>query len=234
MMQALPRLAHREQFRQRLRRLRRPAWLGTLDRSKPLSEHWGFDRGTPVDRYFIESFLAEHRDDIRGHVLEVKDSLYTDRFGTGVERRSVLDIDPANENATIHADLAAADSIESDQFDCFILTQTLQFIYDTRAALRHAHRVLRPGGVLLATVPSMIRIDNRLPSIDYWRFTPACCRMLFRELFSPDRLTIRGYGSFRSGSAFWAGLAAEDLRPRELDTHDARFPVLVAIRAVKS
>src|SRR6266478_325221 len=138
--QILP-LEQRHRVRQRLRRLARPAWLGTLRRTTPLSDHWGFDRGTPLDRYYIERFLEEHCQDIRGRVLEVRDSRYTDRYGTAVQRRDVLDIDPRNPNATIVVDLATADAIPPDQFDCFVLTQTLQFIYDTRAAVAHAHRI---------------------------------------------------------------------------------------------
>src|ERR1044071_9523598 len=90
-------------LRQRLRRFARPAWLGSLHRTTPLSDHWGFDRGTPLDRYYIGRFLEEHRQDIHGRVLEVKDSNYTDRYGVGVQRRDVLDIDPSNPHATIVA-----------------------------------------------------------------------------------------------------------------------------------
>src|SRR4029453_14668409 len=57
---------------QRLRRLVRPAWLGTLRRTRPLSNDFGYDRGTPVDRYYIERFLARHQSDVKGRVLEVK------------------------------------------------------------------------------------------------------------------------------------------------------------------
>ena len=46
-----------------------------------LSRDFGFDRGTPIDRYYIESFLSTHASDIRGHVLEVADNTYTRRFG---------------------------------------------------------------------------------------------------------------------------------------------------------
>jgi hypothetical protein len=42
--------------RHRLRRILRPAFLGIARRTTPLSRHWGFDRGTPVDRYYIERF----------------------------------------------------------------------------------------------------------------------------------------------------------------------------------
>ncbi|MGH3084528.1 MAG: class I SAM-dependent methyltransferase, partial [Gaiellaceae bacterium] len=173
----------RLRWRQRLERLRRPAWLGTIRRTTPLSDHWGRDRGTPVDRYYIERFLAEERDAIRGRVLEVMNADYTERFGAAVERRDVLDIDPTNEAATILADLAAADSVPSDLFDCFILTQTLQYIYDLEAAVEHAHRILRPGGTLLCTVPVISRIARLQLDSEYWRLTPAACARLFDDVF---------------------------------------------------
>jgi hypothetical protein len=114
-----------------------------------------------VDRYYIERFLDEERREIRGRVLEVLNREYTEQFGAGVDRSDVLDLDPANPAATIVADLAAAESIPSETFDCFILTQTLQFIFDVGAAVDHAHRVLRPGGTLLCTVPAVSRIGRR-------------------------------------------------------------------------
>jgi SAM-dependent methyltransferase len=208
--------------------------MGTLRRITPLSNRYGFDRGTPIDRYYIEQFLIEHRSDIRGHVLEVKNSCYTDRFGIDVERRSVLDIDPSNLCATIRADLAAAHTIAPDQFDCFVLTQTLHLIFEIRSALAHAHRILRSGGVLLATIPSISRVDRELVAIDYWRLTAAACRTLFQEVFDADRLTVRAYGNVLAGTAFWNGMAAEELSPLELDVRDEFFPVLIAIRAVKT
>lgn len=224
----------RRLLRQRLRRLARPAWLGTLRRVTPLSNQWGFDRGTPVDRYYIERFLEEHRGDIRGRVLEVKDSGYTDRFGTAVARRDVLDIDAGNPNATIVADITAADVVASDSFDCFVLTQTLQLILDTRAALGHAHRILRPGGVLLATVPCISRIIPRYGlTTDYWRFTAASCSALFGEAFGPGAVAVRPYGNVLAATAFLAGMAREELSPRELDAADEYFPVIIAVRAVK-
>src|SRR5713226_1838949 len=98
-------------WRRRLRRLVRPAWLGTLRRLTPLSDSWGFDRGMPVDRFYIEHFLEQHRQDIRGRVLEIRDSTYTNRFGTHVEQRDVLDVNPTNSQATFIADLAAAQAV---------------------------------------------------------------------------------------------------------------------------
>ncbi|HVG01029.1 MAG TPA: methyltransferase domain-containing protein [Chloroflexia bacterium] len=150
-----------------------------------------------------------------------------------MERSDILDIDPTNANATIIADLAAAGAVPPGTFDCFVLTQTLQFIYDTRAAVGHIHRILKPGGVLLTTVPAVSRIGRSLKSTDYWRFTPASCRQLFAEEFGAEQTTVFAYGSVLTGVAFLSGMAQEELSRRELDAHDEYFPVVVAVRAVK-
>jgi SAM-dependent methyltransferase len=206
--------------------------MGSLRTTKPISSGWGFDRGRPVDRYYIDSFLEGHRKDIQGRVLEILNSDYTYRFGSRIERADILDIDPANQQATILADLAAADSISGDSFDCFLLTQTLQLIYDVKSAIAHSHRILRPGGVLLVTIPAVSRLAGD-GYTDYWRFTPASCARLFGEIFGPDQVTITAYGNVLSAVAFLEGMACEELSRRELDVIDERYPVLLAIRAVK-
>jgi SAM-dependent methyltransferase len=224
----------RLRWRRRLERLRRPAWLGTIRRTTPLSDHWGRERGTPVDRFYIERFLGEERDAIRGRVLEVMNADYTERFGAGVERRDVLDIDPENEAATIVADLAAADSVPSDLFDCFILTQTLQYIYDLRAAVEHAHRILRPGGTLLCTVPAVSRIARLQLESEYWRVTPAACSRLFGDVFAGGDVAVQGHGNVLTAVAFLVGMAVEELSSRELDRDDPCFPLVVTVRATKA
>jgi SAM-dependent methyltransferase len=231
---AAPRAGDPFRWRKRLARLRHPAWLGTIRRTSPLSDHWGRERGTPVDRYYIEGFLATERDLIRGRVLEVMDAEYTERFGTNVEGSDVLDLDPANAAATIVADLAAADEVASETFDCFILTQTLQYVYDLRAALEHAHRILRPGGTLLATVPAVSRVARQHLDTEYWRFTAPACSRLFGDVFEGGSLEVRARGNVLSAVAFLIGMAREELTSRELDVDDPFFPVVVTVRATKS
>jgi SAM-dependent methyltransferase len=218
-----------------LRRLRQRVPFGPYALPlTPVSQSWGLERGTPVDRYYIERFLDANRPDIRGRVLEVKDSGYTNRFGSGVVQPDVLDIDPTNTRATFVADLAAADAIPDNTFDCFVLTQTLQLIFDLPAAIFHAHRILRPGGVLLCTVPTISRLVPRYGlEHDHWRFTPASSRELFGNRFGAGAITVQGHGNVAAALAFLLGMAREELLPRQLETEDPYHPILVTVRAVK-
>lgn len=221
-------------WRKRLQRVRHPAWLGTIRRTKPLSNHYGRDRGTPVDRYYIEQFLAAEHAAIRGRVLEVMNRDYTVRFGDAVDSSDVLDIDPGNPDATIIADLTAADAVPTGSFDCFILTQTLQYIYDLEATVAHAHRILRPGGTLLCTVPVVSRIDRLQLESEYWRLTAAACSRLFGDVFPSNNVAVRERGNVLAAVAFLVGMAAEELSRRELERDDPFFPVLVTVRATKA
>jgi SAM-dependent methyltransferase len=221
-------------WQKRLERARRPAWLGTIRRTTPLSDHYGRERGTPVDRYYIDGFLADERDAITGCVLEVLNREYTERFGTAVERSDVLDVDPSNAGATIVADLAAADAIPSDRFDCFVLTQTLQYIYDLEAAVAHVHRILRPGGTVLCSVPTVSRIGRLELDSEYWRLTAAACSRLFGQAFAGGDVRVRARGNVLAAVAFLMGMAAEELSTRELDQDDPFFPLVVTIRATKA
>jgi SAM-dependent methyltransferase len=218
-----------ELLRKRLRRLR-PSLLGTLFRTTPLSEGWGRERGTPIDRYYIERFLSDHRRDIHGHVLEVADTRYTDRFGSGVERADVLDVDPGNRRATLIGDLSLPETLPEGAYDSFVLTQTLQYVFDLPAAIESVRRVLRPGGVALVTVPSVSRIAASAGvEGEFWRFTTASCERLFAPLF--DEVEAKAYGNVLACAAFLFGMAREDLSEPELTTGDEYFPLLVAVRA---
>ena len=217
-----------------MKRLRHPSLDGLLG-TKPVSDHWGWDRGTPVDRYYIEQFLAEHAADVRGRVLEVKDSDYSRAFGRGVTRMDVLDLDATNPAATIIADLSIGDGIPADAFDCFVITQTLQFIYDVHGAIAQCHRLLAPGGVLLASVPVVSRIVHvDVLDWDYWRFTAASCHRLFGDVFGAQQVSVRTWGNVLAGVAFLRGTACQEIPRRKLDVNDPYFPILVTVRAVKA
>jgi hypothetical protein len=215
-------------------RLRGAAWFA-VGKTHPLSARWGRDRGTPVDRWFIERFLGEHAGDIRGDVLEVMDSRYTEQFGSGVKTSDILDVDARNTAATVIADLADAERFPRERYDCVLLTQTLQYVYELGAAVTSVHGCLRSGGVCLATAPVVSRLDRpENHRGEFWRLTPTACERLFAERFGMDRITVAAYGNALACVAFLLGLPAEELDANALGMEDALFPLLVAVRAEKS
>jgi SAM-dependent methyltransferase len=211
--------------------------FGNLRRVTPVSRVFGFDRGHCIDRYYIENFLTRYAEDIHGRVLEVADDRYTTRFGGNrVTKSDVLYVQEGNPRATIVADLSCSNSIASDSFDCIILTQTLQFIYSVQAAILTLYRILKPGGVLLATFAGISQISRYDMERwgDYWRFTTASARRLFGEAFPTSNVTVEAYGNVLAASAFMHGLVTEDLRVEELDYRDSDYELLITVRAVKS
>jgi SAM-dependent methyltransferase len=207
-----------------------------LSRLEPVSRMYGADRGKPVDRWYIERFLAAHSDDVRGRVLEVAETTYTEWYGGGeVTSSDVLHAAPGNPEATIVGDLATGDGIPSEAFDCFIMTQTLHVIYDIASAVRGTRNLLAPGGVLLATVPGISQIsrDGRRDWGDWWRFTSDSASRLFGDVYGADNVQVEAHGNVLSSACFLYGFAAEELSEAELAHRDEDFELLMTVRAVK-
>jgi SAM-dependent methyltransferase len=220
----------------RLRRRLSAAEAIGLTRLEPVSRTFGFDRGKPIDRWYIERFLAAHAADVRGRVLEVAESTYTRWYGGGeVARSDVLHAAPGNPEATIVGDLTTGKGIPDAAFDCFVMTQTLPFIYDLAGAVQGVHRLLKPGGVVLATVPGMSQIsrEDKRDWGDWWRFTSQGTRRLFADVFGHDTVEVEAHGNVLAACAFLYGLAAEDLTDTQLAHRDADYELLTAVRAVK-
>jgi SAM-dependent methyltransferase len=217
------------------RRSRRPK-LGDLRRVTPIDPNWGYERGTPIDRVYVERFIGSHASSIHGRVLEIAAPDYTNAFGRDVAQVDILMAKEGNAEATIVGDLAHAPHIPDDTFDCAIVTQTLQFVYDVRSALATLHRILAPGGVLLATVPGLTKI-SRIEDEEYgewWHYTGRSFRRLAGEAFGDPNVGITTYGNVLAASGFLYGLAASDLDPDELEAHDPLYEVVIGLRAVKS
>jgi len=209
--------------------------FGSLRRVTPISTNYGFDRGLPIDRYYIERFLSTWAADIQGHVLEIGDDSYTRQFGGNrVIISDVLHVTEGNPKATIVGDLTHADHIPSDFFDSVILAQTLHLIYDVRAALITLYRILKPGGVLLATFPGISQKSHEWDAYWCWSFTTLSARRLFEETFPAADIRVEAHGNVLSAVAFLQGLATQELRQKELDYRDPNYEVLITVRAVKA
>lgn len=214
----------------------RPVRWRYLRRVTPISAAFGFHRGHCLDRYYIESFIERHQEDIRGRVLEILDPHYTQTFGGDRVRRSdVLHAAPGNPLATLVGDLATGEGIPLAAFDCLIVTQTLHLIYDFKAAIAGCYAALKPGGVLLATFPGISQVSRYDADRwgDYWRLTSLAAERSFSEVFPRASLEVQAYGNVLVAVAYLHGLAVEELTTKELDYHDPNYEIVITVRAQK-
>ena len=216
--------------------LRQPIVFEDLSRTDPVSRLFGFDRGTPIDRYYMDNFLAKNYKDIHGIVLEIAENTYSKKFGSNVSSYEILHFDSSNENATIIGDLTDPGTLPEEKIDCFICTQTLNFIFDVQKAIFGCHRLLRKGGVLLCTVSGISQISRYDMDRwgDYWRFTDLSIRKLFESVFNKNNIEITTFGNALTATAFLQGLAVEDFTDtKTFDKHDLDYQITIAVRAVK-
>lgn len=222
--------------------------FGAMRRLRPVSEEWGYDRGQPIDRWYIDDFLGRFSmahyyaaGDIRGRILEVGGDEYSSRAAARSGRGSISSIDvlhvsDENPKATIVGDLVTGAGVPKDAFDCLICTQTLHVVFDIHAAVRTIHQALRRGGVALVTVPGITRscVPDRDHWGDYWRLTSSGAEQLFAQVFGADSVRVETYGNLRTAMGFLQGMAAEEFAPWELQVHDLDFEVLIGIRAQRA
>jgi len=195
----------------------------------PLSRRFGLDRGRPVDRVFIERFLASHSGDVRGRVLEVYEDTYARRFGSA----SVVDVvDAAPGRATLVGDLRDPGWLPERAFDCVILTQTLHSAFRPDEVLASLGRALAPGGVVLATFAGVSQrsVAGEDPSfVELWRFTSDGVRALFSAAGLPAE--VRAYGNVLACASFLYGMAEHETDPRAFASDDPDYELVVCARA---
>ena len=209
--------------------------FGALATTTPISQDFGWDRGTPIDRFYVEEFLAKRAEDIAGRVLEVGDDLYSRRFGgSRILRQDVLHVRADHPKATLVGDLAHADTLPREAFDCIVLTQTLQFVFELEGAVASLFAALKPGGVLLLTVPGISQVDRgEWRDVWYWFFTTVSVRKLFERRFPSEALEITSHGNVFAAVSYLHGAALEEIDQRMLQVSDPAYPVIITLRAKK-
>jgi glycosyltransferase involved in cell wall biosynthesis len=208
--------------------------FGDFDRTSPISPDFGFDRGTPVDRYYVQAFLAAHSGDIRGRALEVGDASYCRQFGTGIVRQDVLHVTADNPRATIVGDLSVPGVLPKEAFDCLVVTQTLQFVYDMHAAVAEMHSALKPGGILLLTCPGVSQVDRGdWGATWFWSITRPAAERMFADVFGAANVAVEARGNVYAAVCFLQGLALEEVDAAKLEVLDVSYPVVVTVRARK-
>jgi SAM-dependent methyltransferase len=212
-----------------------PVLVGDLGRITPVAPGFGYQRGTPIDRYYIDEFLRSKQALIRGHVLEVGEPRYTRAYAQNVVASDVLHAQPGNAAATVVGDLTDAATLPRHRYDCFICTQTFPFIFEVGKAIENAHGLLRPGGTLLATFSGISQISRYDMDRwgDFWRFTEASVRRLLAPVFA-DQFELLIYGNVAAAVAFLQGVVVEDLPDDSiLRRHDRDYQLILAVAATR-
>ena len=169
-------------------------------------------------------------------MLEIKDDGYCRRFGaTRITRQDVLDLAAGNAAATIVGDLCDPETLPGTAFDCLVVTQTLQFVFDMRAAVVQMHEALKPGGVLLLTVPGISPVDRGDPAASWcWSLVSHSAFRLFSDVFGDANLSVESHGNVYAATALLQGLAVEEIDAVKLGVQDPSYPVIVTVRAQKA
>lgn len=206
------------------------AKIDDSERIYPLNNAFGYNRGTPVDRYYINKALGNYSNYIKGRVLEVGDNKYTKQFGKDNETDSfVLSYTQSDLPNTIVGDLTNYSTLKNQKFDAFICTQTLNFIYDFKSAINTSYKLLKEGGYFIGTVASVTSISNYDNSRwgDFWRFTPDSISRSLRDS-GFELIDIGQYGNVLAAKAIFDGFVVEDFSDVSLLDHvDSSYPVII-------
>jgi SAM-dependent methyltransferase len=147
----------------------------------------------------------------------------------------VLHIDPKAPGATITGDLSQPGLLPEAAFDCMIVTQTLHLIYDVAASVRELHRGLKPGGVLLVTLPGVASVDRgEFADTWYWSMTAKSVERLFGDVFGTGNIAVGVHGNVYAATCFLQGLALEEINRSWLDNFDASYPMILTVRAQRA
>lgn len=208
---------------------------GDFKRMSPFSTEFGYDRGGPVDRYYIENFLQKHSGCIKGRALEIGDNEYTLLYGgSKLTKSDILHIDESNKKATYIGDLSNAPQVPDNTFDCIVLTQTLHLIYDFKGALDTCYRILKPGGVLLLTSPGITPMDlGEWKSIWYWSFTDFALKRLVAQAFPDGDIEVETFGNVYVAAGFLYGMGKSEIPKEYMDHQDPQFQVIITVKAIK-
>ncbi len=120
---------------------------------EPVGKYFGINRGGSIIRYYIDLFLRNNIDCITGNILEVGDAGYTKKYGKGNSYVLVYKNDNKNNQVSnnldthiIKGNIETGEGMIDNFFDCIIMTQVLNFIYDVFEAVDNITNSLKIGG----------------------------------------------------------------------------------------
>lgn len=201
---------------------------------QPVSRRFGREFGTPVDRFYIEQFLSDNKDYIRGKCIEIAEDTYMRRFGEKDCEKMVMHVN--GWNGAHKGNLATGEGITGEMADCLICTQTIQMIYEIKAAMKNIYRLLKHGGTALITIHciSQISMNDYRNWGEYWRVTPMALLQMAKESgFKDDNIFLQSYGNVKTVICHLYGMCQEELSIQDYEYNDEQYPLIIGIRAKK-
>lgn len=110
-----------------------------------------------------------------------------------------------------------------------VLAGVLGEVDDPRAVLRRVAAACRPGAVLIATLPGVVRAEPSFERVHQWRFSQHAAQRMFEEVAGTVEVSI--FGNLLAAQACARGLEADQLSQRELELVDAPYPLVVGVQA---
>ena len=194
----------------------------------PYSRKFGVGRGTPIGRYYVEKFLNDNRDQVRGRCLEFGDDAYR-KFFPGAVEYEVTDVIERPKVKYV-CDIHTAEGIPRNHFDAIVCTQVFEHLAYPEKAAQSLFEIMAPNGVLLLTAPFISPVHYE--PTDFRRFTPECLELILKDAgFTVEHLDYGGNSLVGTGSML--GMVQEDFSKAELERKDPVYPYNVLIRARK-
>ena len=203
--------------------------LGSFANGKPFCHEFGYTRGTPIDRVFLDVFIDTIRDQVYGATLEIggrkeDKSLY--RF-QNAEPFETLDVE-AGSGADHVGDAHCITLFRPGSWDSILAFNVLEHCERPWIVVSNFLYWLRPGGMAFCVVPNAQRL-HRGPR-DYWRILPDAASSLFSDF---EEVTILRYGNLLTSQAAMSGIAAEELH-YAMAYSDRDYPTVTCISARKA
>jgi SAM-dependent methyltransferase len=200
--------------------------FGDFKRAEPFCPQFGNLRGTAIDRYYLNKFVAEIRSEVKGATLEIGGSKSNREFYKFTNTTSYLTMDL--EAADIVGDAHNPNAVDEASLDSIVLFNVLEHCERPWIVVDNLYRWLKPHGQVFCLVPNAQRL-HRTP-MDYWRIFPDALNSIFAR-FPQRKLYI--YGNPLTTLAAYYGIASDELSKEDLDYYHENYPVANCIHAQK-
>jgi len=203
--------------------------FGDFDRLSPACLDFGFSRGTPLDRYYLNKFVAESRDLVVGSVLEIGGQKGSHELYGFKNATSYVTMSIDSSDADITTDAHDASAALPESYDSIIIFNVLEHCRRPWVIASNIYSWLKPGGRVFVMIPNMQRIHEG-PG-DYWRILPEGLRSIFNQ-FNVEKLVT--YGNLFTSIAALSGVSSEEIPTGDKDSLDTDYPTITCMTGSKA